>query len=276
METEAFRISLRWTIDVFFISNIFTIVTFTRTDISSHLLLTEEGNILYGSPLFVCAPRVACRPYIITNLTLHCLRGMAAKRGVVYLLIVGHYFVRRLANYALSAGEMNMHLNDGYCAATFIGGMSVPQLRSQFDEIVSQGPDVLYVEIGTIDISGRDPLYLADEVFELARSFSARVVRMVVIAQIFVSRNLAIGRRDSRVAPNFNERVVAHNLRMRELTQSTTSIESWRQNVGKLGEFTSRRITFHGRGSSTIFQQCPWCPRCGNESLGLIRAFSFM
>ena len=70
---------------------------------------------------------------------------------------------------------------------------------------------------------------LADEVFVLARSFSARGVRRVVIAQIFFSpRNLAIGRRDYRVAPNFNERVVAYNLRMRELMQSTTSIALWR------------------------------------------------
>ena len=37
-----------------------------------------------------------------------------------------------------------------------------------------------------------------------------------------------MGRSDSRVAPTFNERVVAYNLRMRELTQSTTSIELWR------------------------------------------------
>ena len=106
---------------------------------------------------------------------------------------------------------MNMRLNEGDCAVTFIGrgGMSVPQLRSQFDKIVSRGPDVLHVEIGTIDISGRDPLYLADEVFQLALSFSARGVRRVVIAQIFFLRNLAIGRRDLRVAPNFNERVVS-------------------------------------------------------------------
>ena len=119
-----------------------------------------------------------------------------------------------------------MNLNEGDCAVTFIGkgGMSVHQLRSHCDEIVSRGPDVLYVEIGTIDISGGDPLDLADEVFELAKSFSARGVRRVVIAQIFI-RNLAIG----RVAPNFNERVVAYNLRMRELTQSTTSIELWRR-----------------------------------------------
>ena len=114
--------------------------------------------------------------------------GMAAEHGVVNLLLVGHSLVRRLGNYALSAGEMNMNLNEGDCAVSFIGkgGMSVHQLRSHFDEIVSRGPDVLYVEIGTIDISGRDPLDLADEVFELARSFSARGVRRVVIAQIFV------------------------------------------------------------------------------------------
>ena len=36
------------------------------------------------------------------------------------------------------------------------------------------------MEIGCIDNSGRDPLYLAAEVFELARSFSARGGRVAV------------------------------------------------------------------------------------------------
>ena len=82
-----------------------------------------------------------------------------------------------------------------------------------------------------IDISGWDPLYLADKVFDLTRYFPVRGVRMVVITEIFFSRHLVIGRRDPRVAPNFNERVVAYNLRLRELTQSTTSTELWRHRV---------------------------------------------
>ena len=174
------------------------------------------------STLVCCAPRA-----ILLTLTLS--RGMSAEHDVVNVLIVGHSFVRRVATYALSARELNMRLNRGDCSITFIsrGGMSLPQLRSQFDDIVSRGPNVLYMEIGCIDISGRDPLSLATKVFELARSFSARGVRRVVIGQIFF-RNLAIGRRDSRVAPNFNERVVAYNLRMHELTHSTTNIVSWR------------------------------------------------
>ena len=46
---------------------------------------------------------------------------------------------------------LNMNLNEGDCAVTFIGkgGISVHQLRSHFDEIVCRGPDVLYVVIGT-------------------------------------------------------------------------------------------------------------------------------
>ena len=59
-----------------------------------------------------------------------------------------------------------MWLNRGDCSVTFIGrgGMSLPQLRSHFDDIVSRGPNVLYImEIGCIDISGRDPLSLAAE-----------------------------------------------------------------------------------------------------------------
>ena len=49
---------------------------------------------------------------------------------ILKVLIVGHSFVRRLANYALSIGEMNMRLNKGDCAVSFIGrgGMTVPKL----------------------------------------------------------------------------------------------------------------------------------------------------
>ena len=148
---------------------------------------------------------------------------------ILKVLIVGHSFVRRLANYALSIGEMNMRLNKGDCAVSFIGrgGMTVPKLRQKIDEIVSRRPYVLFIEIGTNDVSGRDPLRLADEVFELARSLVARGVRRVVISQMFF-RNLNIGRRDVRVAADFNERVVAYNSRMRELTRSTNNVELWR------------------------------------------------
>ena len=80
----------------------------------------------------------------------------------------------------------------------------MPNLRSQFDEIVSLGPDVLYniMEIGSNAISGRDPLCLADDVFELAQSFSARGVRTShgsYCVDIF-SRTFETGRRDSRFA----------------------------------------------------------------------------
>ena len=169
----------------------------------------EEGNILYYSPLLL-------RTTGITILTVTLCLAMSAEHGVVNVVIVGHSFVRRLA---LSAGELNMRLNRGDCAVTFISrsGMRLAQLRSQFDDIVSRGPHVLYMEIGCIDISGQDPLSLAAEVFDLAWSFFSRGVCRVVIGQIF-SRNLAAGRPDSRVAHNFNERMVAYNLRMRELT----------------------------------------------------------
>ena len=188
----------------------------------------KEGNILHCHPCFV-----RTTGYILLTLTL-CL-GMSAEHGVVNVWIVGHSFVGRLATYALSAGEPNMRLNRGDCSVTFIsrGGMSLPQLRSHFDDIVSRAPHVLYIEIGCIDISGQDPLSLAAEVFQLARAFSAHGVCRVVIGQIFF-RNLAFGRRDSRVALNFNERVVAYNLRMRELTQSTTSIALWRHRGTRL------------------------------------------
>ena len=49
-----------------------------------------------------------------------------------------------------------------------------------------------------------------------------------LLRRYFFSRNLPIGRRDSRVTPNIKERVVSYNLGMQELTQSTTSIELWR------------------------------------------------
>ena len=123
-----------------------------------------------------------------------------ADNGVVSILLVGHSFIRRLANYALSTESLNMGLSKGDCKITFVGrgGMTVPRLRGKAVEILTScRPDVIFLEIGTNDISTADPLRLAADLFELAQWFIARGVRRVVISQKKF-RVIANGRRDVR------------------------------------------------------------------------------
>ena len=153
-----------------------------------------------------------------------------ADNDVLSILLVGHSFIRRLANYALSTDSLNMGLSKGDCKITFVGrgGMTVPRLRGKAVQfLTSCRPDVIFLEIGTNDLSTADPLRLAADVFELAQWLVSRGVRRVVISQIFF-RVIANGRRDVRVAADFNERVVAYNARMREHTLASADIEFWR------------------------------------------------
>ena len=96
-----------------------------------YLLVFEEGNSLYWSPLFVAHNR-----HYYFDIDTHSRHVCVTRRGKC---IDSQAFFCRLATYALSAGELNMRLNRGDCSVTFIGrgGMSLPQLRSHFDDIVS-------------------------------------------------------------------------------------------------------------------------------------------
>ena len=125
--------------------------------------------------------------------------------------------------------SLNMGLSKGDCKITFAGhgGMTVPRLRGKARDFDVLPPYVIFLEIGTNDIRTADPLRLAADVFELAQWFVACGFRRVVISQIFF-RVIAKGRRDVRMAADFNERVVAYTTRMREHTLASAEIEFWR------------------------------------------------
>ena len=102
----------------------------------------------------------------------------------------------------------------------------MPNLWANFSDILVKSPDVVYAEICSNDIArGRDPISLADDVFQFANCLLAHGVTTVVLGQVFF-RDSA----NSRYATiaDFNDRVVAYNGRMLDLCAGSDAIIFWR------------------------------------------------
>ena len=105
------------------------------------------------------------------------------------MLLVGHSFIRRLADYALVSRTMYLGLNEGDCQVSFFarGGLTLRKLMPLTDEVLSCQPDVVFLEIGCNEVDRVAPFVLADQVFQYAKMLVTRGVRRVTVSQIFFS-----------------------------------------------------------------------------------------
>ena len=147
------------------------------------------------------------------------------------MLLVGHSFISRLAEYALVSGTMNLGLDESDCQVAFFGrrGLTLRKLVPLTDEVLSRQPDVVFLEIGCNDIDMVAPVVLAEQVFQFAKMLVARGVRRVTVSQIFF-RDAARSR--YHVVRDFNDRVTQYNQRMRELTMASATVDFWRHRGG--------------------------------------------
>ena len=106
------------------------------------------------------------------------------------MLLVGHSFISRLAEYALVSGTMNLGLDESDCQVAFFGrrGLTLRKLVPLTDEVLSRQPDVVFLEIGCNDIDMVAPVVLAEQVFQFAKMLVARGVRRVSVANFFSGR----------------------------------------------------------------------------------------
>ena len=144
------------------------------------------------------------------------------------ILVVGHSFVRRLVGYLDDQHIENFNLCDASYKVDFLASRvsTMPNLWANFSDILVKSPDVVYAEICSNDIArGRDPISLADDVFQFANCLLAHGVKTVVLSQVFF-RDSA----NSRYATiaDFNDRVVAYNGRMLDLCAGSDAIICWR------------------------------------------------
>ena len=88
------------------------------------------------------------------------------------MLLVGHSFIRRLADYALVSGTMNLGLNECNCQVAFFAqrGLTLRKLVPLTDEVLSRQPDVVFLEIGCNEIDRVAPFVLAEHVFQFAKN----------------------------------------------------------------------------------------------------------
>ena len=77
----------------------------------------------------------------------------------------------------------------------------MPNLWANFSDILVKSPDVVYAEICSNDIArSRDPISLADDVFQFANCLLAHGVTTVVLGQVFfLEIRLTRGTRLSRI-----------------------------------------------------------------------------
>ena len=88
--------------------------------------------------------------------------------------VVGHSFVRRLANYALVHHSMNLDLDPERFQVAFVarGGLKVEGLYSLTQDIVRVSEYIIFLDIGTNDIANTDPIELGDRVLAFANFIS--------------------------------------------------------------------------------------------------------
>ena len=148
--------------------------------------------------------------------------------GPTSILLVGHSFVRRLVDYLQDQHVDNFNLcHESYKVNVLAsGGLTMPKLWKKISDILIASPDIVYAEISSNDIAvGRDPLSLADDVYNFANALLANGIRTVVLGQVFF--------RDSSnshyaTIADFNDRVVVYNNRMVEICASSDAIMFWR------------------------------------------------
>ena len=148
-----------------------------------------------------------------------------------YKLLVGHSFIRRLADYALVFGMMNLGLNKSDCQVAFFArrGLTLRKLVPLTDEVSSRHPDVVFLEIGCNEIDRVAPFVLAEQLFQFAKMLVARGVRRVIVSQFFFWDS---ARSRYHLVSDFNDRVTQYNQRMRELTTASTAVDFWRHRGG--------------------------------------------
>ena len=130
------------------------------------------------------------------------------------VLVFGHSFVRRLNKRLIKnkGAYHNLGLNFEFAEVHWlgIGGLNIKDARAEQLIVVEHlRPDVVYVELGTVDLSDIEmgPEEVASHLHELALDMMALGVKRVIIGQILF--------RDGRGIPNdtpyFNQRVLLAN-----------------------------------------------------------------
>ena len=89
------------------------------------------------------------------------------------------------------------------------------------DEILSRQPVVVYVETGCNELDKVAPFVLADDVFQYAEMLVSRGVSRVIISK----KLSGLRSFDTHMVPDFNDRVMLYNQRMRYLTRASVAVD---------------------------------------------------
>lgn len=155
---------------------------------------------------------------------------MAESPQPIPILIIGHSFVRRLQQFAITKGCANLALDPDMCHVKFHGVSGLKLMGLVQNRVLTSRftcPKIIFIEIGTNDLaSGVSPLALATNVTEYAKYLVAgQGAQIVVISQV-VRRDALSCSYD--MPKDFNERVIQYNNVVSKLVKDNPRIIFWR------------------------------------------------
>ena len=150
------------------------------------------------------------------------LRPYECQLRPAQVLVFGHSFVRRLNQDLIKKIGQYHNLGIDYNLAQInwlgIGGMSTKQARmEQLIVIQHLKPDVVYIELGTLDLLEKRPESVASEIHDLVLDILSLDVKRVTVGQVIYrdeSEDL-----DSQETEEFNGRVYDCNHYLGEFLQ---------------------------------------------------------
>lgn len=150
------------------------------------------------------------------------------------VLILGHSYIRRLESYCSGLGRVNMGINPDQASVSFhgIGGARVAALWDELGRISRVKPDVLTLQIGGNDLSGRSSESVAEDILQFLEYLEGHFhIQHVFLCQLLPRISGGV---------RYNQHLVPH----------TNMILEQRLNVER--RIPGTRFWYHAKGLNSI------------------------
>lgn len=132
----------------------------------------------------------------------------------VFIVLLGHSFIRRLRDHLKTTNYLNLGLNKADFSLLWqgFGGMHIKDLHSYIDMLVSVQPNALYIEIGSNDLCASPNIQsLVSQLFDFLEDLLRQcpVISSIIIGHV-IKRDLS-SPRQAKVHKNYNQLVTQFN-----------------------------------------------------------------
>lgn len=145
--------------------------------------------------------------------------------------LVGNSYISRLLQKMASPTEVgfssNFGLRQAEVEALCKGGWKVTDVWREIDVLCVKSPEIVFLQIGGNDLSTRDALLVADDIFALAQHIQlASGARQVYIGKLFYRSTSRYLHADH--VSNYNSKVRQVNQYLRVMCHESNNVIFWR------------------------------------------------